>query len=246
MTTTTTNTVDRLIAGIVRRNGSIVEAANRAALLIISDPANLAGRAITLLEAMAGIRSQKNLSAFFDDFLPNEIVEKKSGGFILGKKRQDWVEPTLPESGLMPTTYINTAKAALLKAERVEKVKETKAKRESDQQAAIAAQMEREKTLAEKERSLETRLDNVRAIAADKVGKAEMAVHDARESLKAESVRLQVALSEKAKLERELNSANHRIQELELELAALRQVIANPVPAVPAVPVTRKGRKKTA
>lgn len=244
--TTSTTTCDRLIAGVAKRNAGLLVMADKAAILIISDPANLAGRAITLLDAMQGVRAQRNLREFFGDFLQNEVVEKKGGGFILGKKRQEWNPPTLPEGGLTPTTYANAAKAALAKAERAEKAAASREKREADKEAAIAAQSQREKSLSERERALNSRIENIRAICSEKVNVAEQATLDVQKALKAEGDRLKVALSEKARLEKELNAANSRIAELERELEAMRQVIASTVPAAPAVPATSRKRGKRA
>ncbi len=229
--TTTTATCDRLIAGIVKRNTGLLQLADRAALMIIQNPSDLAGRAIALLDAMTGIRAQKNLRNFFDDFLQNEISEKKTGGFVLGKKRADWVEPQLPETGLTPTSYINQEKAAEQKAARAVKAAETKAAKAADKEKAEESHNKRESELLARERAFDSRIESATAAAQAAINKAMEETHEAKTELKEENKRLQIAISQKAHLEKELAIANRRIQELETELAAMRRVIANPVSA---------------
>lgn len=260
MTTNTTSnnptvTVDRLIAGIAKRNTGLLQLADRAAILIIGNPSDLAGRAVSLLDAMTGIKAQRNLLNFFADFLQNEIAEKKGGGFILGKKRQDWVEPALPETGLIPTSYINAEKLAAAKADRVAKAAATKKAKLADKEKADENHNKRESELLARERAFDSRIESATAAAQAAINKATAETFEVKAELKAENERLQIAISQKNHLEMELSRAQKRIQELEQELAAMRQVlvatsdtapVVAPVVAVPAVPVTRKGRKKTA
>ncbi len=224
-TTNITNTVDRLIAGIARRNVSVLEAANRAALMIVGNPSDLAGRSITLLEAMSGVRAQRNLVEFFDVFLPNEISEKKNGGYVLGKKRADWVEPQLPETGLIPTSYINTEKVAATKAARAEKVAATKAAKLADAEKAAENHNKRESDLLARERAFDSRIESATAAAQAAINKATAETFEVKAELKAENDRLQMAISQKNHLEKELAIAQRRIQELETELAAMKKAL---------------------
>lgn len=131
---------DRNLSRLERVGNKLPDIIDNTALMIVNNPGDLAGRSIRLLSLLNGMRCQKNILAFFGDFLANEITcEKKV--YTLGKKREGFLAPAFdPEN--MPHKY--RSETAIIEAmeRRIDAIKEKKAKEAKTEQACKQAQLE--------------------------------------------------------------------------------------------------------
>jgi hypothetical protein len=149
--TTTTNTAivatcDKLLAKLTIAANRLPTMINNAALMICENPADLAGRSIKLLDILDGTRQQKNILAFFDDYLPNKITKERGKGYVLGKKREGFTMPALDPMNL-PFAYKRPVDAVEALEKKLEKAREKKAEQEQHEQAMRQAQLDEQERI---------------------------------------------------------------------------------------------------
>ncbi len=150
MSTTNTNTTiiaacDKLLSKLAIAANRLPTIINNTTLIICENPADLAGRAIKLLELLDGTRQQKTVLAFFQDYLPNEITKERGKGYVLGKKREGFTMPALDPMNL-PYAYkrpVDAVEALEKKLEKAREAKEAKERHDRDTRQAQLDEQER-------------------------------------------------------------------------------------------------------
>jgi hypothetical protein len=146
---------------LANRVGNLPELINNIVLLIVRDPANLAGRSVRLLTILSGMRCQKNVYNFFCDFLPNSITVK-AGIFTLGKKRHDFIYKVDFDSDNLPYAY----RSPLLEAKKAEKIKAKKAEKAEKDSEKRKSQVSEQETILERTELKQTIAAHAATIAA--------------------------------------------------------------------------------
>jgi len=190
MNTNITTQCDRNLARLEKVGNRLPDLINNTALIIVQNPADLAGRSIRLLNLLSGMRCQRNVLEFFGDYLPNDIVKEK-GGFSLGKKREGFAMPEFSPENL-PFSYSSEAK----KAEKAEKLKAAKAEKAEAVRLAQISEAEKQAKQEENEHEL-SRSISQRAELAEKLGKAELKIAELEKTPKSKLIVEKTALQTK-------------------------------------------------
>jgi hypothetical protein len=135
--------VTRAIASIARKGADIKATVDSVALSIVHHPADLAGKAPALLNAIADHKAMtKAVAEFFADHLAN-VLFVRDGKFQLGKVRKDAALLTVRDDDtLTPSTYQSEASKVASEARKAKATatKEANTKTRERQEAADKAE----------------------------------------------------------------------------------------------------------
>ncbi len=221
--TATITACDKLLAKLTIAANRLPSLINNIALMICENPADLAGRSIKLLDLLEGTRQQKNVLAFFDDYLQNSITKERGKGYTLGKKRDNFTVPELDPTNL-PFAYKRPADAVERLEKQIEKARNKKIMQEQHAHDTRKAQLDEAEKLdrfneMERERlnavnsagALRERVKDL-SIACDEVNKTRVMLEGFVKKLEAENAELE---ARNAELEARNAELEARIAELE-------------------------------